>query len=170
MADTITIRIAAPKDLAALDALYRRSYPALLKAHYPPSVYVTAVPLLARAQPRLMRSGQFFVAEDAGGALLGAGGWSFSAPQGGELKRTRGHVRHFAVDPSHVRRGIASALMMAVKGQADARGIARLDCLSTRMAVPFYEAQGFRVRGEIDVPLRPGISFPAVSMRSQITS
>ncbi len=40
--------------------------------------------------------------------------------------------------------------------------------LSTRTAVPFYEALGFRVLHEAEVGLRPGIVFPAVRMMRQI--
>ena len=54
--------------------------------------------------------------------------------------------------------------MARVEAQARDAGITRLECLSTRMAVPFYAALGFRVLGPVEVPLRPGIVFPAVAM------
>ena len=60
----------------AVERLLLRSYPRLLAADYPPSVMVTAVPLLARAQPGLLASGRYFVAEGANGRVLAAGGWS----------------------------------------------------------------------------------------------
>ena len=46
----------------------------------------------------------------------------------------------------------------------DAAGMRRLDCLATRAAVPFYAALGFQDQGGVDVPLRPGIVFPAIRM------
>jgi hypothetical protein len=52
-----------------------------------------------------------------------------------------------------------------VMAQARAAGVRRLHCLSTRTAVPFYAALGFDELGPADVPLRPGIVFPAVRMR-----
>ena len=56
--DTLTLRHATPSDLAAVDALLARSYPRLLAADYPPSVLVTAVPIIARARPELLASGR----------------------------------------------------------------------------------------------------------------
>ena len=54
--------------------------------------------------------------------------------------------------------------MVGKVAQACTAGVARFDCLSTRTAVPFHAALGFLPLGEVDVPLRPGINFPAVRM------
>ena len=62
------------------------------------------------------------------------------------------------------RQGIGRALMDWVLAQAGAAGMRRLDCLATRTAVPFYAALGFQEQGLVDVPLRPGIVFPAIRM------
>ena len=48
------IRTARPDDLAALDALLAASYPRQLREDDPPSVMVTALPLIAPAQPGLL--------------------------------------------------------------------------------------------------------------------
>ena len=156
---TRTVRVARPDDLAGVDALLARSYPRLLKPHYPASTLVMAVPLIARAKPELLRSGRYFVVE-AAGQIVGAGGWSADRGLAG-----LGHIRHVATDPDAVRLGIGRALMGAVLAQAQAAGISGLHCLSTRMAVPFYAALGFRELREASIPLAPGISFPAVLMR-----
>ncbi|MEE4118580.1 MAG: hypothetical protein V2I65_06165 [Paracoccaceae bacterium] len=76
MAETITIRATGVGDIAAIDALLARSYPALLRNDYPPSVMVTAVPLIARARPELVTCGTYYVAEDIAGRVLAAGGWT----------------------------------------------------------------------------------------------
>jgi hypothetical protein len=39
-----------------------------------------------------------------------------------------------------------------------------LDCLSSRTAVPFYQALGFRPIGMVEVPLAPAVVFPAMRM------
>ena len=83
MADTITLRLATPADLAAVDALLARAYPRLLAADYPPSVLVIAVPLIARARPELLASGRYWLACDSAGTVLAAGGWSRGAPSDG---------------------------------------------------------------------------------------
>jgi GNAT superfamily N-acetyltransferase len=161
---TVSLRRAAPADLAAVDRLLSRSYPRLLAADYPPSTLVLAVPRIARARPELLATGTYFLAESSDGQLLAAGGWTRAAPSGaGGLDQT-GHVRHVATDPAVLRRGVGRALMTRVMQDARAAGMDWLDCMSTRTAVPFYTALGFRVVFPVDVPLAPGIVFPAVRM------
>ena len=164
MIHDITIRPTTARDLARVDAMLAVSYPALLKTDYPPSVLVTALPLISRAQPRLLQSGTYFLAEDRDGRVLAAGGWSQTGPQGGVGPRDLGHVRHLATHPMAVRRGLARAVLDRALDQARTQGVTRMLCQSTRTAVPFYSAMGFRARGDIIITLRPGIGFPAVEM------
>jgi GNAT superfamily N-acetyltransferase len=164
MADALTIRPTTALDLAAVDALLAASYPTLLKRDYAPSVLVTALPLISRANPALLRSGTYFVAEDGEGRALAAGGWTRGAPQGGVGIAEIGHVRHVATHPAHLRKGLAQAILTRVLADALSAGAERMICQSTKTAVPFYKAMGFRVRGEIVIALRPGITFPAVEM------
>lgn len=164
MADTITIRPTTAHDLPTVDALLAASYTTLLKRDYAPSVLVTALPLISRANPALLRSGSYFMAADDAGMALAAGGWTRAAPQGGVGIPQIGHVRHVATHPAHLRRGLAQAIMTRVLADALAAGVERMICQSTQTAVPFYRAIGFRVRGEIVIALRPGIAFPAVEM------
>lgn len=154
------IRPATPRDLARLDALFARSYPKLLRADYRPSVLVTAVPLICRAQPRLVASGTFHVAETATGEIVGAGGWT---PRRG--RGPVGDVRHVVTDDRHLRRGIGRAIMGRSFAEAWKGGVRVMECLSTRTAVPFYAALGFRPVRPVEVQLRAGIVFPAVKMR-----
>jgi GNAT superfamily N-acetyltransferase len=164
MADDLTLRPATPADFAAVDALIANSYRALLKRDYAPSVLVTALPLISRVNPALLRSGQYYLTEDGTGNVLAAGGWSRSPPQGGPGRADIGHVRAVATHPGHLRKGLAQALVTHALSEALAAGVARVICQSTRTAVPFYTAMGFRPRGEILISLRPGITFPAVEM------
>ncbi|MCR8726727.1 GNAT family N-acetyltransferase [Frigidibacter sp. ROC022] len=161
---TLTLRRTTPADLAALDQLYSRSYPNLLKADYPPSTLVMALPLIARAQPRLLASGSFYLVE-SDGEPVGAGGWSWGGPQGGASPTHMAHVRHLVTDHRRVRQGIARRLMGHVLAEAKAAGARILDCQSTLTAVPFYASLGFREVGPILIQLRPGIEFPAVRMQ-----
>jgi GNAT superfamily N-acetyltransferase len=164
MPDTITIRPAAEGDLARIDALLQASYRALLKADYPPSVLVTALPLISRADPALLRSGRYVLAEDGDGRVLAVGGWSMSLPQGGIGPRDIGHVRHVATHPDALRQGLANGVLERCFREARAAGLTWLLAQATRTAVPFYRAMGFEDRAEIEVTLRPGITFPAVEM------
>ena len=164
---SITIRTARPRDFDAVDRLLAKSYPVLLKHDYAPSVLVTAVPLIARAQQRLLASGSYYtvVKEDA---IIAAGGWSWNAPQGGIGPRHLGHIRHVAIHPDHARQGIGRALMAHVLDLAFKSGIRRMKCTSTLTAAPFYRALGFKESARVDVMLRPGIAFPAVEMETNL--
>lgn len=168
MAQTITLRRAAPSDLAGIDRLLNRSYPRLLAADYPPSTLVLAVPRFARAQPDLLQSGRYFVAEDAQGRILAAGGWSRRGPSGGQAAEATGHVRHVATDPDVVRQGLGRMIMVRVMLEAREAGVRWLDCLSTRTAVPFYQVLGFRIMHPKELALGPGIGFPVVRMLADL--
>lgn len=168
MEDALTVRRARASDLAEIDALLGRSYPSLLKDHYPPSVLVTAIPLLSRAQPRLLASGTYFVVLDGTARVVGAGGWTPGNPMTGRKEAATGHIRHVVTDHRLVRQGIGRRLMAAVIDNARLAGMQRLECLSTHMAVPFYRACGFEKAGEISLELRPGIHFPAIRMHREL--
>ena len=158
------IRTARPDDLAALDALLAASYPRQLREDYPPSVMVTALPLIARAQPGLLASGTYYVAEE-GDRLLGAGGWTLAIPDAPETSEPgRANIRHVVTDHRRTREGIGRALMEHGFAAARAAGCSFAHAASTRSAVPFYSALGFRTLGPIMVTLAPGIDFPAVAM------
>ncbi|MGJ8585119.1 MAG: GNAT family N-acetyltransferase [Marinosulfonomonas sp.] len=160
---TITVRKTTVADLGAVDALFAKSYPKLLAADYAPSVLVTALPLLSRAQPQLLASGCYYLAE-RDGKVLGAGGFSFYGPMGDYSDGTA-HIRHVVTDAASTRQGIGRSIMTRVLKDAARQGARRFDCISTLTAVRFYASLGFRVADDVVINLRPGISFPAVQMR-----
>ena len=162
----LTVRRATREDIGAVDALLRRSYGPLLRADYPPSTLVLALPQMARAQPKLLASGRYFLAEEEG-EVLGAGGWSPEAPGGGRVVPGLGHVRHVATDARAVRRGVGRAVMERVFAQARAERTARLSSLSTLTAVPFYEALGFRPLRRVTLHFG-GAPFAAVEMERDL--
>lgn len=166
--EPLTVRPGRAEDVAPLDALLARSYPRLLAADYPPSVLVTAIPRIARAQPALVTCGTYFVAL-RGETLLGGGGWTRAVPGGtGRPLRDVGHIRHFATDAEAVRQGIGRALMDEVLQSAAQAGVRHMECMSTRTAVPFYQSAGFVVQAPADVTLDAGITFPAIRMSRRL--
>lgn len=154
------LRPARPADIARVDALLSRTYPRLLKHDYPPSTLVTAVPMIARARPELMRCGTYYLAETGTGEIVGAGGWTRRRRRAGWAD-----IRHFVTDHRLLRQGIGRAIMGRILAEAAEGGIRHLDCWSSRSAVPFYQAMGFVALGPIEVPLARGIVFPAVQMQ-----
>ena len=161
MPENLHIRPSTSADLTDLDAIFARSYPRLLKPDYPPSVLVTALPLISRAQPRLVATGTYYVAELEGAGIVGAGGWTRRA-------RAVADIRHVVTHMRYLRRGVGRALLERVFAEARADGVRLLECNSTRTAVPFYMSAGFVELGPIEIDLRAGISFPAVHMQRQL--
>ncbi len=158
----VRIRPSSMKDFAAVDELLSRAYPKLLKADYPPSILVTALPLISRAQPDLLKCGTYYVAE-IDGSIAGVGGWT---PD--RRVSTLAHIRHVGTDDRYQRRGIARAVVEHCLKTARANGFTQMECWSTRTAVPFYASLGFETLGPIDVPLREGITFPSIRMMRSI--
>ena len=158
-----TIRTATLADLGAVDRLLARSYPAILKRDYPPSVMVLAVPRISRAKPELLRTGTYYVVEGPEG-VVAAGGWTAAPPMAGEGSKGVGHIRHVATDPAHLRQGHARRLLAHILSEARTCGVTAMACLSTRTAEPFYASLGFVRIDEVDVPLGEGIVFPSVRM------
>lgn len=168
MSEDILVRVATSSDLSAVDDLLSRSYPALLKHNYPPSVLVTILPLISKANPALLRSGSYYVAE-LDGVIVGAGGWTPGSPVGQHGGEGLGHVRHVVTDHRNTRRGIGTAMMGHVFQTARASGMISLEALSTRTAVPFYAALGFVKKGEVQVPMGPArLSFAAERMLKRL--
>lgn len=164
---TIEIRVATAVDIAAVDVLLARSYPALLKHDYAPSVLVAALPLISKAKPALVTCGTYYVAQRAG-QVVGAGGWTAHAPTGGSVAGV-GHIRHVVTDHRALRCGIGAALMAHVFKAALGAGMRQLECWSTLTAEPFYAAQGFQREAEIEVPIGPArLPFRSVRMRKTL--
>ncbi len=167
-----TIRPATMLDLPEIEGLLERSYPKLLKPDYPPSLMVTAVPLMTKPQPGLVETGTYYVAQTDAGAILGAGGWTPYGPlddkELGETDLGTAHIRHFAVDPAALRRGVARGLMNYTLEEAHHFGAKQMQCYSTRTAREFYQAMGFAAGPEIEIELMEGISFPVIEMHRRL--
>ncbi len=163
----ITIRTANASDISAIDALLARAYPRLLKADYAPSVLVTALPLISRAQPGLIACGTYYVATD-GDAIIGAGGWTARIPGVDTSEPRRANVRHVVTDDRRVRQGIGRTVLEHIFATARQAGMTWMHCTATLTAVPFYTTMGFTTLGLQTVTLAPGIAFQVVAMRRDL--
>ena len=161
------LRTAIPSDAAAIDTLIAKSYGALLTPVYHDDILARALPRMMLTAPSLLSGGSYFVA-DAGGVLLGAGGWSQATPFGGVGPRGNGHMRRFAVLPEMVRSGVGSLLGAHALKHACAQGVSKMFCLSTLAAEVFYETLGFEATGEVELTLEPGLYLPAIQMRMSL--
>jgi GNAT superfamily N-acetyltransferase len=162
------IRTASPVDANAVSILLDISYSHLLAGSYDGNLLELALPYMIKANPALLASGTYYVAEGEPGTLVGCGGWTPAKPGSGEIVEGEAHIRHFAVHPDWIKRGIGTALLTRCITDASLVGIHKLHCFSTLNAEPFYRASGFRTVGLIDVPMGPTIAFPAVLMERNI--
>jgi GNAT superfamily N-acetyltransferase len=148
--------------------LLAASYSSLLSASYSSDLLRRALPYLAIANPKLLACGTYYVAECASGDLVGCGGWTMEQPGSGQIIEREAHLRHFAIDPGWVRRGIGASLLDRSCGDARSHGVRKLYCLSTLNAEPFYRAGGFEAIGPIGVEVGPNLTFPGILMTREL--
>lgn len=168
MTAEVTLRVATPADGRAVGALLRASYPVLMRAGYDEAVLKGALPLMTRANPTLLSSGTYYVAETGSGLMVGCGGWTRERPGTGEVLPQLGHIRHFATHPDWIGRGIGRAIHDRCEEAARSAGVTRFECYASRNAAGFYAALGFSALREIAVPMGPDLAFPSVLMARTI--
>ncbi len=159
----ITLRVATAEDAQALTALITASYRSLADGSYDEATLQAALPLMSRANPKLLASGTYYVAEDEREAA-GCGGWTFEAPGTGDLVDGVAHIRHFATHPAHLRKGVARLLMERCLAEAHGAGARLMRCQSTLPGERFYASAGFRRIRPIEVAMGPGVTLPAIEM------
>jgi N-acetylglutamate synthase-like GNAT family acetyltransferase len=162
-----TIRRADLTDAEAVTTLLSASYPVLMAAAYEVDVLVRALPLMVRANPVLLASGSFHLAETPGD-VVGCGGWTPERPGTGEVEPGLGHIRHFAVDPGWTGRGVGRSLFEACRAQARSRGVSVFECYASLNAQPFYQALGFSGLERREIAMGDAVRFPAVLMRCRL--
>jgi N-acetylglutamate synthase-like GNAT family acetyltransferase len=163
-----SVRTSDSRDLARIAALLQASYPVLMKTAYESVALDPALKLLTRANPGLLSSGTYHVAEAADGTLVGCGGWTHEPPGDDLPQRGVGHIRHFAVHPDWIRRGIGTAIYQLFEAGARAAGIHKFECYATFNAESFYSALGFERIAVVDVQLTQGVSLTGCHMSRQL--
>ena len=147
--------------------MLRESYPVLMRPAYGEALSAV-LDALVRANPDLLGSGSYYVAESAHGCVVGAGGWTRERPDDGAVEPSHAHLRHFATHPHWCRRGVARLIYERCEVRAREAGIRCLECYSSLNAVAFYAAVGFESVARIDVPLGEGRSLAGMLMRRRI--
>jgi len=162
-----SVRAATLDDATGITALLQASYPALMGPAYEPAVLGPALELMTVAQPALLESGTYYVAETTDGLIVGCGGWT---REHGDIvvQEGVGHIRHFGTHPDWIKRGIGKAIYRRCEAAAREAGLIRFDCQSSLNAEAFYAACGFKRIEEIDIEMRPAVVLPVVYMRRAI--
>jgi N-acetylglutamate synthase-like GNAT family acetyltransferase len=159
-----TLRAAAPEDEAAVTSLTEASYGTLMRGAYDKVLLKKVLPIITRANPRLLASGAYFLAVTADGEVIGSGGWSRERPGTKEIQDGLGHIRHFATQPSWTGCGVGRAIFEPCKGDAKAADLGRLECYSSLNAVDFYARLGFKEIRPVEIPLGGDLIMPAMLM------
>lgn len=163
----ITIRTATSEDAALLTELITASYRELDTGLYDPAQLATALPIMSKANPKLLASGTYYVVE-VDGVAAACGGWTFEKPGNGEIEDGVAHIRHFATHPVYLRRGLARLLLDKCLEEAKARGARAMKSQSTLPAENFYAAAGFRTIKPIEVEMGPDVMLPALEMERRL--
>ena len=156
-----------------METILLASYPALLATSYSADLLSVALPALVKANPTLLASGAFYIAESTDGFALGCGGWTFQRPGAPDSESARidpavAHLRHFATRSDQARRGVGRALFERCLTDAQSRGVSRLECAAALAAEPFYRSLGFVPVGSGSIPFGPGASMLIVNMRREL--
>lgn len=182
-----TIRIATAGDAIPIGRLLSVSYSTLMKPAYEAATLNAALRRMTVANPQLLASGTYYVAETPHGQLVGCGGWTREQPgtrvrvadrpsaassiESGHPaadEGSRAHIRHFATHPDWTGRGIGRALYERCEAEAGAAGATGFDCYASLNAEGFYAALGFRRIVELVIPMGEGVNLPCILMRRSI--
>jgi GNAT superfamily N-acetyltransferase len=165
-----TVRVATLDVAGAVTAVLMASYGELLAMFYNAEALEQALPLISKANPSLLGSGRYYVAEEPSGKVIGCGGWSMERPGSCEVTPGMSHARHFGTTPAWTRQGVASAILTRCIRDSETRGARTMEAYSTLAATGFYKKLGFLIVNTIDLSLRPGITLPSVHMRRHLNS
>jgi len=167
MSAEISIRVARLDDATTVEQVLQTSYPALMAGVYESALLARALPLMTRANPKLLGTGTYYLAE-AGGEVVGCGGWSLEKPGTTSVKPGVGHIRHFGTAETWTGRGVGRAIYGRCETNARAAGVRLFECYASRNGEPFYTALGFRRIASIEVPMGSDVAFPSLYMSRQI--
>ncbi len=162
------LRTASSDDRAAVSDLLDLSYRALMAGAYPADLLAQALPMITKANPVLLASGRYGLIEDEAGQLLACGGWSLERPGSGVVVEGLAHIRHFAVHPDAVRRGLGRRLYQWCEDAARIHGMTHFECHASLNAEGFYRRLGFERSRELGLRLRTSVTLPAIEMVKEL--
>ena len=163
-----TLRVAESDDEAAVTTLTQASYSVLMRAAYDQDLLDKALPIICRANPRLLASETYFLAVTGDDDVIGAGGWSREQPGTLKILEGVGHIRHFATHPDWACRGVGRAIHERCVDEARTAGLDRLECYASLNAVDFYAKLGFNAMQAMDVSLSDVCVMPVMLMQQAL--
>jgi N-acetylglutamate synthase-like GNAT family acetyltransferase len=127
-----------------------------------------ALRVMTRANPVLLGSGRYYVAEALDGTIVGCGGWSHERPGTNEVEAGLAHIRHFGTHPDWTKQGIGRAIYRCCEDAARAAGVCAFECQASLNAEDFYGSLGFERVRYMDIELECGRLLRVMLMRRQL--
>ncbi|ACB50043.1 unknown [Crocosphaera subtropica ATCC 51142] len=168
MSTDFSIRVASLEDKEVVTQLLKASYPVLMKSRYSEEHLSNILPIMTKANPFLLSSGTFYLAETKDKSVIGCGGWTKEKPGSSEIETGLGHIRHFATHPQWTRKSIGRKIYQRCEKEAKMAQIKCFECFSSLNAEGFYRALGFKSVKNIDIILVNHLKIEAVWMRRYI--
>lgn len=171
---TTTLRLAAPDDIPALEALMDVAIRRLLEPFLPPEA-VTASFEVMGLDTQLIADGTYYIAQ-IDGALAACGGWSKRATLFGgnhtegrsaallDPAADRARVRAMYTHPDFTRRGLGKLILETCETAARDAGFARCELAATLAGEPLYLAAGYVQEARFEAPTSGGVQVPLVRM------
>ena len=178
---TVTVRAAAPEDIAAMEALIKRSGIELSAGFYT-SEQARAVTQHVFGVDTQLVADQTYFAVERQGVLVACGGWSKRSTLFGADRTKQGidalldpaiepaRIRAFFVEPSAARQGLGRLLLRHCADAAAQAGFHTLELAATMPGVPLYLACGFIAIERFEITLPGPVQVPLTRMRKAITA
>ncbi len=173
---TFTIRKAEIDDCTEIANLIALSARGLSAQDYTPEQIEGALQGAFGVDTQLIKDGTYFVVE-AGGIVVGCGGWSRRKTLFGSDKReTRdpgeldpetdpAKIRAFFVHPEWARKGIGKAILARCESEAKAAGFRSFELMATLSGVRLYAACGYSGTERVEYQLPSGKTIEFVPMK-----
>jgi len=177
----MTLRIARPADVPALQQMIESSVRGLSTSFYTPAQIDAALSGVFGVDSQLIADGTYYVIDGESGPAA-AGGWSRrSTLYGGDQAKgaadplldpatDAARIRAFFVHPRYARRGLARQLFAECEQAARHAGFRRFELMATLPGEPLYEVLGFTVVERIERSLAKGVAVPFARMVRDITT
>ena len=173
--ELVSIRVAVPGDIPALQAMIERSVRGLASRAYSSAEIEGSVGAVLGLDTQLIADRTYFVAVSAD-AIVASGGWSYRTTLCGaddapgrldtllDPVTDAAKIRAIFVDPQWARLGLGSRMLAHCEEAALAAGFTRFEMGSTLSGVPLYQLKGYVEDGRFRMPLGNGAQLEIVHM------
>jgi len=173
------LRLAREADISEMEGLIEASVRGLHGPYYTQAQIDASIGTVFGVDRQLIVDGTYFVVE-AGGRIIGCGGWSRRASLCGSDSLRTGEdplvdprteparIRAFFVHPGWVRRGVGSRIMAQCERAIADAGFRTVVIMSTLAGEPLYAGFGYRVAERCDVGMPGGLSMSVLRMEKPV--